>query len=192
MAETARPDWTLAYVAAAAVGVVALLALVTSPVAAILGDSEYAIPGALHGVAAIVYVIVATILAYLAYRLYTGDLTAWRDLRILAALAAFFSLVTILFGNWIYIFYRAPGGPRTYFLENEPEIHEIFFEFKEFVALFTLPLAVAAAFVLWRERESLAGDLRLRQATAAFLVLAWAFLMLAFGLGAAITKLRGV
>ncbi|MGQ0536401.1 MAG: hypothetical protein ACT4PT_10040, partial [Methanobacteriota archaeon] len=138
-AASGRTDWTLAYFLAAAVGVVSVAAMVTAPVASLLGDSRYAIPSALHGVSATVYVIVSTVCAYLAYLLYTGRLEAYRDLRILAALQSFFSLVTIRFGNWIYIYYRAAPGPRSYCLETSPEIHEIFFEFKEFVALYTLP-----------------------------------------------------
>lgn len=187
-----RPNWTLAYVVIGAIGAVALVALATSPVARLLGDSRYAIPSALHGVSAIVFVIVATIAAYLGYRLFTGRLTDLHDLRILGLLNAFFALVTVLFGNWIYIYYRGQGGPRSYFLETNPVVHQIFFEFKEFIALFTLPLAVAAAFVLVRHGDELAKHKRLRQATAAALGLAWLYLMLAFGLGAAITKLRGV
>lgn len=176
----------------AAIGVVALLGLLTSPVAALLGDSSYAIPSALHGVSAIVYVIIATVAAYLGYRLYVGRLDQLHDLRILASLNAFFSLITILFGNWIYVYYRAKGGPRGYFLETNPVVHQIFFEFKEFVALFTLPLSVAAAFVLLRHGDELAKHTRLRQAVGGLLGLTWLYLMLAFGLGAAITKLRGV
>jgi len=187
-----RTDWTLAYVLAAAVGAVALLALATAPVAALLGDSSYAIPSSLHGVAAIVYVIVGTVTAYLAWHLYRGTLEAYRDLRILGLLGAFFSLVTVLFGNWIYIYYRATGGPRSYFLEANAPIHEIFFEFKEFIALFTLPVSVASAYILWHEGDALRDRPHLRQAVAVALILAWAYLMLAFGLGAAITKLRSV
>lgn len=185
-------NWTLGYIAVAAIGAVALLAIFTAPVANLLGDSRYAIPGALHGVSAIVYVIIATIAGYLGYRMYAGKLESAHDLRILAALNAFFSLITVLFGNWIYIYYRETGGPRTYFLENNAVIHEIFFEFKEFIALFTLPLSVASAYVLLREREKILERPRLRQAVSILLGLQWLFLMLTFGLGAAITKLRSV
>lgn len=187
-----RSDWTLAYVVIGAIGVVALLALATAPVAALLGDSSYAVPSALHGVAAITFVIVATVAAYLGYRLYMGRLEQLHDLRILASFNAFFSLLTIMFGNWVYIAYRAKGGPRTYFLENNPVVHQIFFEFKEFIALFTLPLSVAAAFILLRHRDELLKHSRLRQAVAVALGLSWLYLMLAFALGAAITKLRSV
>ncbi|MGQ0536695.1 MAG: hypothetical protein ACT4PT_11565, partial [Methanobacteriota archaeon] len=63
---------------------------------------------------------------------------------------------------------------------------------KEFVALFTLPLATSAAYVLWREKEGLRDRAWLRQAVATLLVLSWVYLLVAFGLGAAITKLRGL
>lgn len=203
-----RTDWTLAYVLGGAVLLVALMAAATSPVAAILGDSAYAIPGALHGVAAMVFVIVSTIGAYFGYLLYTGRLEAWRgapaagglitshgayfELRVLTAVGAVLSAATVVFGNWIYIYYRASSGPRAYFLENNPVIHEIFFEFKEFIALFTVPLSVAAAFIVWHQGEKLRDNAALRQAVAVLLVLTWVYLMITFGLGAAITKLRSV
>jgi hypothetical protein len=191
-ATTTKPNWTLAYVVAGAVAVVALLALLTAPIADLLGDSQYAIPAALHGISAIVYLIVATVLAYLGYLLYTDRLRSYHDLRVLAVLAAGFSFITILFGNWIYIYYRATGGPRSFFLETNPAAHEFFFEFKEFVALFTLPLTVAAAAIVLREGEHLRSRPLTRQAVAVLLELAWVFLLLAFGLGAAVTKLRSV
>lgn len=187
-----KRDWTLAYFLAGGIGIVTILAMVTAPVAALLGDSKYAVPSSLHGLSAMIYVIVSTVLAYLGYRLYKGELTAYNDLRMLSGLNALFSLATIMFGNWIYIFYRAKAGPRTYFLENLPEIHKIFFEFKEFVALFTLPIAVAAAYILWNEKDNIKERVAIRQVVAALLVMSWVYLMLAFGLGAAITKLKGV
>lgn len=189
---TRKTDWNLVYWLIAAIGAVALLALFTSPVAALLGDSRYAIPGALHGVSAVVFVIIGTVTAYLGYRLYTGQLQATHDLRVLSGLNAFFSLVTVMFGNWIYIYYRERGGPRTYFLETNSVVHQIFFEFKEFIALFTLPLTVTTAFILFREHDRIVKNVRLRQAVGILLILQWMYLMLAFGLGAAITKLRSV
>ncbi len=170
----------------------ALLAIVTFPIAELLGDSRYAIPAALHGVSSILYVIIATVLAYMAYLLYTDRLERYHDLTILSELAALFSFVTIVFGNWIYIYYRQSGGPKTFFMENQPAIHQFFFEFKEFVALFTLPLAVATALIIRREGAHLRSRPLTRQAVAVLLVLAWLFLLVAFGLGAAVTKLRSV
>jgi hypothetical protein len=55
------------------------------------------------------------------------------------------AFLTIVFGNWIYIADRAntPDSPRSYFLAKMPDVHKVFFEFKEYVALFPLPLSVA-------------------------------------------------
>jgi hypothetical protein len=128
----------------------------------------------------------------MAYLLYTDRLDRYHDLKVLSGLAALFSLVTILFGNWIYIYYRETGGARAYFVENDPDIHAFFFEFKEFVALLTLPLSVAAATIVAREGEHLRSRPLTRQVVAVLLGLGWLCLMLAFGLGAAITKIRGV
>ena len=188
----AQSPRTLAYVLLGAVVLAGLLALATAPVAALLGASAYAIPATLHGVISLAYVIVATILAYLGFLMFTGRPVRYDDLRLLSAGGGALSTLTILFGNWIYIAYRAPAGPRGYFLETSPALHQVFFEFKEFIALFTLPLAVAAAFVAWREGDGLERDARLRPAVGAVLVLHWLFLLLAFGLGAAITRLRSV
>jgi hypothetical protein len=187
-----KPNWALAYWVAGAVAVAGFLALVTSPIADLLGDSEYAIPAALHGVAAMVYLVVGTVLAYMAYLLYVDRLQAYHDLKVLSLLSTAFSLLTIMFGNWIYIFYRASEGPRTYFLETNPAVHEIFFEFKEFAALFTLPLSMAAAAIIVREGDHLRSRPLTRQVVAVLLALSWLFLLLVFGLGAAITKLRSV
>ncbi len=187
-----KTNWTLAYWVAGAIAAFALLAIVVSPVTALLGDSSFAVPSSLHGVSSIVYVIIGTVLAYMAYLMYADRLESYKDLRILSALAAVFSFVTIAFGNWIYIAYRHTTGPRTYFVENQPEIHQIFFEFKEFIALFTLPLSVAAAYILFREGDHLRSRPMTRQAVAVLLLLAWVFLMVTFALGAAITKLRSV
>src|SRR3990172_4262260 len=98
----------------------------------------------------------------------------------------------IIFGNWVYIGYREAGGPRSWFLENSPEVHEIFFEFKEYIALFTLPLALGTMFTIWTYRERLREDKSLRTTVALLLIVKWAIFILTFILGAAITKLRSV
>ncbi|MBI2078672.1 MAG: hypothetical protein HYT80_09945 [Euryarchaeota archaeon] len=181
---------TLLIIIGATLGFAGLIAVVTPPVASLLGESRHAIPGALHGMSAILFVITGTIGAYMGYRLFFGRLADLRDLRVIASINACLSLLTVMFGNWIYIYYRAKGGPRSYFLETNPVVHEIFFEFKEFLALFTLPLSVATAYILLREREGLLERRWLPEIVGVLLVIAWGCLMLVFGLGAAITKLR--
>jgi hypothetical protein len=65
------------------------------------------VPAAFHGVAAFVYLFVGTIGLYLAWRLLTGHIRAFADLQLLSVVGATLSFIAILFGNWLYIFYRA-------------------------------------------------------------------------------------
>ena len=168
------------------------IVLFTAPLTRLLGNSRYALEGALHGVAAGLFMITATIGLFQAYRLLTGTIQHSGQLEFGSLFNALLAFLTIFFGNRIYIFYRAAQGPRTYFLENAPEIHKIFFEFKEFAALFTLPLAVAAAALFLIYRDQLLRSTALRNLAALLLALTFFYLIVAFGLGAAITKLRAL
>jgi len=169
-----------------------LLLLTTSPFGAFLGTSEWAVVSALHGMLATLGVVIVTVVGYLGWRLYIGQLRAYSDLRILSILTVLVSAATIIFGNWVYIAYRSPGGPRAYFLANNPAIHEVFFEFKEFIALFTLPLAIVAAYSLWTYRDSLPQNKQLRTTITIVIVMTWTIFMVTYILGAAVTKLRSV
>ena len=166
--------------------------LLTSPVTKLLGDHAGALPAAFHGMAAFLYLFVGTIGLYLGWRLLTGRISAFADLQLLAVVMATFSFLAIVFGNWLYIYYRAktPDSPRSYFLAKMPEIHKIFFEFKEFAALYTLPLTVVAAFILWRYGAQVMERPWLRYTVAVVLGLSFFYLVVAFGLGAAVTKLK--
>jgi len=164
----------------------------TAPLAALLGASRYALEGALHGVAAGLFMVTATIGLFQGYRLLTGTIQHTAQLEFGATVNAFLAFLTILFGNRIYIFYRAPEGPRSYFLEHAPAIHKIFFEFKEFAALFTLPLAAATACLFLVYRGQVLRSRGLRALAALLLALAFFYLLVAFVLGAAITKLRSI
>ncbi len=174
----------------AAVGLTVSLA--SAPLARLLGESRYALEGALHGVSAGLFMVTSTIGLFQGYRLLAGNIQRVAQLEFGSVVNAFLAFLTILFGNRIYIFYRAKGGPRTYFLENAPEIHKIFFEFKEFAALFTLPLAVTAAYLFWVYREQLLRSRPLRTIAAILLALTFFYFLVAFVLGAAITKLRSI
>lgn len=136
--------------------------------------------------------VTATIGLFQGYRLLTGTIRHSAQLEFGGVVNVFLAFLTILFGNRIYIYYRAAQGPRTYFLENAPEIHKIFFEFKEFAALFTLPLAVAAAYLFLTYRDQLLRSKNLRILAAILLALTFFYFLVAFGLGAAITKLRAI
>lgn len=169
-----------------------LVALLTAPVSSFFGSSSLAVISATHGLLATLGVVVGTVTSYLGYRLFTGKIKAFSDLKVLSLVSTFIAAATIVFGNWIYISYRAPGGPRAFFLKENPAIHNVFFEFKEFIALFPLPLAVAATFVIWRYGDQLIESKSLRTWVGIVFAIAWGGLIIAYLLGAGITKLRSV
>jgi hypothetical protein len=183
---------SLVAVVAILIGSALLFTLATAPFAKLLGAGAGAVPAAFHGLAAFLYLFVGTIGLYLGWRIMTGRIRAFADLQLLATVAATFSFLAIVFGNWLYIYYRAksPDSPRSYFLANMPEVHRIFFEFKEFTALFTLPLTVTAAYILWRYGTQVLERPWLRYAIGVLLGLSFFYLVVAFGLGAAVTKLK--
>jgi hypothetical protein len=183
---------SLVAVVAVMIGSALGFTLLTSPVAALLGPHAGAIPAAFHGMAAFLYLFVGTIGLYLGWRLLTGRISAFADLQLLAVVMATMSLIAIVFGNWLYIFYRAKdaASPRSYFMANMPVIHKTFFEFKEFAALYTLPLTVVAAFILWRYGSQVMQRPWLRYTVAVVIGLSFFYLVVAFGLGAAVTKLK--
>lgn len=190
-------DWStrsLIFVVVALVVTSLSIVLTTAPFGAILGQSTYALLAAVHGMMSFLLFIISTIGLYLGYRLFMGRIKAFPDLQLITTVMATLSFITIVFGNWIYIPYRAktPDSPRSYFLANMPEVHKIFFEYKEFIALFTLPLSVAAAFILWRYGENVLDRKWTRVAVAILIALHFFYLINAIGLGAAVTKLRGI
>jgi cytochrome bd-type quinol oxidase subunit 1 len=166
------------------------MAILASPVVALLGDGANAFAAAIHGLMAFLLMITATIGLYQGYRLFRDELEDLHDVLLPSVVNATLALLTIVFGNWIYIAYRAPGGPREYFMNTNPEVHKIFFEFKEYIALFALPLAVGAAFILLYYRSDVLRRPWLRYSVSVLLALVFFATMVAFGLGAAITKLQ--
>lgn len=200
-AKTQKPEHHVDWSAKSLVFVIGLLivasttiVLATAPFTSLLGASAYALGGALHGLVAFILLVVATVGLYLGWRLFMGRIKAFPDLQLVTAVMAVLSFITIVFGNWIYIAYRAktPDSPRSYFMANMPEIHQIFFEFKEFAALFTLPLAVTAAFILWRYGKQILERNWTRTAVAIMMALYFFYFAIAFGLGAAVAKLKSI
>jgi len=187
--EPARHLWLIVLV----LGLIGLMiVLMTAPAQGLLGGSAEAIRGALHGTAAGLFMVTATIGLFQGYRLFAGQARSVAELQVGSVVNAALALFTIVLGNWVYIPYRASGGPRSYFLEHAPEIHKVFFEFKEFAALFTLPLTVAAAFILIFYGASAVRRKDLSTLVAVLLALVFFYFLVAFGLGAAVTKLKSV
>ena len=168
----------------------AVIVFLTAPSAALLGPGQHAIRGALHGTAAGLFMVTSTIGLFQAYRIFAGRVWNLAELQLGSVINAALALLTIMSGNWLYIPYRAPEGPRNHFLQVAPEVHKVFFEFKEFAALFTFPLAVVAAYLLVRYGAELHERRGLSTVIAALLILVFFYFVVAFGLGAAITKLK--
>lgn len=179
---------TLAILAAVAAAIVIL----TGPLDALLGESAHAMHSAVHGLFAGLLMITVTIGLFEGYRLFVGNLHNAHELIFGSLVNAGLALLTIVTGNRIYIPYRAKEGPRTYFLEKMPEIHKIFFEFKEFIALFVFPLAVAVCFIFIYYRKDIVERRNLRVISFAILALIFFYFVVTFGLGAAVTKLKAV
>jgi hypothetical protein len=188
------PHRSLLFVIIVLVAIAAIIVLATAPFATLIGPSAYALSGALHGTFAFLLLVVMTIGLYLAWSLFVGRLKSFSDLQLITTVMATLAFLTVVFGNWIYIGYRAntADSPRSYFLANMPDIHKIFFEFKEYVALFTLPLSVAAAFIVWRYGRQVLERNWTRIAVAILIALHFFYFVIAFGLGAAVTKLKSV
>jgi len=169
-----------------------IVGLLTAPVSSFFGTGTLAIISAAHGLLATLGVIAGTVTSYLGYRLFTGKIKAFSDLKVLSIVSTCIAGATIVLGNWIYITYRATGGPRAFFMKENPAIHAVFFEFKEFIALFPLPLAVAATYVIWKYGDQLVESKSLRTWVGITFAVAWGSLIIAYLLGAGITKLRSV
>ena len=101
----------------------------------LMGESPFASIATIHGMIATLGVIIGSATGYLGWRLLLGHLKAYRDLRILATISAVLAFLAVVSGNMIYTAYRGQGGPREFFKGNFPEIHEVFFELKEFIGL---------------------------------------------------------
>ena len=169
-----------------------IVPLITSPTNKLLGESVYSIRSAFHGLFALIFMITSVIGLYQALHLWRGSEINISELEIGSVVNASACFLAIFFGNWLYIPYRAQGGPRSHFLATVPELHKIFFEFKEFGALFTLPLTVVAAYIICRYASRLIPNQNLRDIVALLLVLNFFYFIAAFGLGAAITKIKAV
>ena len=110
-------------------------------------------------------------------------------LRMLTAAQVVLTTVTVGAGMHLVTGYRAPGGAKAFFLAHRPELHRFAFEFKEYLAPMTVPLVVTAAYLVWSAAAYLPEA---RRAVLACVLLAFAFTVTAFGLGALMARTMGV
>ncbi len=190
-AET-RPFIILIAVASVMVLIAEFIVARTAPIELLIETTQWSAIGTMHGIAGGAIFLTSSISLYLSYRLLVGETGSLRDLQVITAATAVAALLTIMLGNWIYVGYRAPGMVQDYFEQTQPAVHYTFFEFKEIIALFTFPLAAAAAFILYRYGESLIHRPWLRTIVFLMVALVFVFFLIAFGLGALITRIKPV
>lgn len=154
-----------------------------------IGDGAYAMSAALHGAFGLL-LVVAFAVSFESLLSLNGN--SLRRLRVTTIAVSFISFITIVYGNILYIGYRSSGGVREYLLNTLPVAHKYGMEFKEFIALFSLPLAVVAAYIVWTMGEDLIKNKWMRYTVMTCLAMAFLYTAGAFGLGAAITKIKSV
>jgi len=104
-----------------------------------------------------------------------------------------FSFLSIAYGNAIYIAYRAKDGVQPWLRANDMyHYHTLGMELKEFIALFTFPLAVVIAYVVFTMSEDWFESTWARNTVRIALYAAILYTFIALGLGAMITKAKAV
>ncbi|MGK7954395.1 MAG: hypothetical protein AB4063_03900 [Crocosphaera sp.] len=109
--------------------------------------------GTIHGLASMFALVVIIYTGHLAFPLLRGAGKILPQMRTLAFWSSVLSFLAIASGNLAYMRYRAGiefGGARAWLKENSPLTQYVLMEYHEFTVLFTLPLAVGSAWVLWR------------------------------------------
>jgi hypothetical protein len=114
--------------------------------------------GTIHGFGSILAMVVMVYTGHLAFPLLRGAGKILPQMRTLAFWSSILSFLAIATGNLAYMRYRADikfGGARAWLKENSPLGQYVLMEYHEFSVLFTLPLAIAATWILWRYGDSI-------------------------------------
>jgi len=171
---------------------IALLLLLSIPIANFWFPSAYSIKAGIHGVTAILAVVLGTYLTHRALPLIKGMHVNLESLRRWLLAATLLNLAGAISGNWIYMRYRGQHGPRDWILEQVPAIHNVMMEFKEFVSLFPFPLMLSATALLYYYGLPMQTRRDLCRFVGITILVSWSFLMMGFAVGLVLAKLRFV
>jgi hypothetical protein len=108
--------------------------------------------GFLHGSASMLTTIVLAYTGHLAFPLLRGSAKVLPSMRTLAFWSSLITSLGIASGNFAYMRYRADatyGGARAWLKVNSPLTQYVLMEYHEFTVLFTLPLSIGCAWILW-------------------------------------------
>jgi len=142
-----------------------------------------------HGVLGIIFIVAFAAVAEILW-----DATPRRigRLRFLMGVTVASVVLHVSIGTYVYQFYRAavPTSPRSIILaSNLPWLHTILMEYKEFVGGFVPILTIAALYgVFYYSKRELAEKRGVRLGILGILTAAFAFALIAFAMGALITK----
>ena len=158
----------------------------------LLFPSDYSLKAGIHGISAILAIVVGTFLTHRAYPLIKGMKVNLENLRRWLLAATVLNLLGAISGNWIYMRYRGQDGPRDWILAHVPAFHNVLMEFKEFVSLFPFPLMLSATFMLYYYGMSIQIRKDLCKFVGITIWVSWLFLTLGFVAGLVLAKLRFV
>jgi hypothetical protein len=114
--------------------------------------------GFIHGCGAMLAIVVIAYTGHMAFPLLRGSAKVLPQMRTLTFWSSVVTFLAIATGNLGYMRYRADmsyGGARAWLKENSPLGQYILMEYHEFSVLFTLPLGIACAWILWRYGDSI-------------------------------------
>lgn len=171
---------------------IALSLLLILPASDFWYPSAYSLKAGIHGVSAILAVVVGTYLTHRAIPLIKGMHVKLESLRRWLLAATLLNLAGAISGNWIYMRYRGQDGPRDWILAHVPAIHNVLMEFKEFVSLFPFPLMLVATAMLYYYGLSIQMRRDLTRFVGITILVSWSFLMIGFVVGLVLAKLRFV
>jgi hypothetical protein len=145
--------------------------------------------GTIHGFGSLLAMVVMVYTGHLAFPLLRGAAKILPQMRTLAFWSSILSFLAIATGTLAYMRYRAGlehGGARAWLKEYSPLGQYILMEYHEFSVLFTLPLSVACAWVLWSYGDRILEKKNRPVLTAAAITLA---ALMFFSMGGMITGL---
>jgi hypothetical protein len=153
--------------------------------------------GFIHGCGAMLATVVIAYAGHMAFPLLRGSAKVLPQMRTLTFWASVVSFLAIATGNLGYMRYRADisyGGARAWLRENSPLGQYVLMEYHEFSVLFTLPLGIACAWILWRYGDSILEKQNrpVLAATAIALMAMMFFAMGGFVTGLGIAKIHSL
>jgi hypothetical protein len=171
---------------------IALASLLLLPAANFFYPTDYGLKAGIHGLSAILAIVIGTYLTHRALPLIKGMHVKLESLRRWVLAATLLNLAGAISGNWIYMRYRGQDGPRDWILAHVPAFHNVLMEFKEFVSLFPFPLMLSATFILYFYGLPIQYRRDISRFVGITILISWSFLMLGFVAGLVLAKLRYV